>query len=75
MTRLYPRSAPCPCNSGLKYERCCGVVAPTRPRCLTARTQLARFTSSSKGMPKMSIVNLISSFATTPLYFSTSGVP
>jgi len=23
-----PRNAPCPCNSGLKYKRCCGVAAP-----------------------------------------------
>ena len=23
-----PRNAPCPCNSGLKYKRCCGTAAP-----------------------------------------------
>jgi len=23
-----PRTAPCPCGSGLKYKRCCGVGAP-----------------------------------------------
>jgi hypothetical protein len=23
-----PRNAPCPCHSGLKYKRCCGVAAP-----------------------------------------------
>jgi hypothetical protein len=23
-----PRNAPCPCNSGLKYKRCCGATAP-----------------------------------------------
>jgi hypothetical protein len=23
-----PRSAPCPCGSGLKYKRCCGQTAP-----------------------------------------------
>jgi len=23
-----PRNAPCPCNSGLKYKRCCGAAAP-----------------------------------------------
>jgi hypothetical protein len=23
-----PRNAPCPCNSGLKYKRCCGASAP-----------------------------------------------
>jgi hypothetical protein len=23
-----PRNSPCPCNSGLKYKRCCGVAAP-----------------------------------------------
>jgi hypothetical protein len=25
---LIPRNAPCPCHSGLKYKRCCGVTAP-----------------------------------------------
>jgi uncharacterized protein YecA (UPF0149 family) len=25
---LIPRSAPCPCKSGLKYKRCCGKNAP-----------------------------------------------
>ena len=24
----FPRSAPCPCGSGLKYKRCCGAGAP-----------------------------------------------
>lgn len=23
-----PRNAPCPCNSGLKFKRCCGKNAP-----------------------------------------------
>jgi hypothetical protein len=27
-TRAIPRSAPCPCNSGQKYKRCCGRNAP-----------------------------------------------
>ena len=27
-TRVIPRSAPCPCKSGLKYKRCCGRNAP-----------------------------------------------
>ena len=27
-TRTLPRSAPCPCNSGQKYKRCCGRNAP-----------------------------------------------
>jgi hypothetical protein len=27
-TAPIPRNAPCPCNSGLKYKRCCGVAAP-----------------------------------------------
>jgi uncharacterized protein YecA (UPF0149 family) len=26
--RVIPRSAPCPCKSGLKYKRCCGKSAP-----------------------------------------------
>jgi len=25
---LVPRNAPCPCQSGLKYKRCCGTAAP-----------------------------------------------
>jgi preprotein translocase subunit SecA len=25
---LTPRNAPCPCQSGLKYKRCCGAAAP-----------------------------------------------
>jgi transposase-like protein len=27
-----PRSAPCPCGSGLKYKRCCGQSAPPQLR-------------------------------------------
>jgi SEC-C motif len=27
-TPAIPRNAPCPCNSGLKYKRCCGTTAP-----------------------------------------------
>ena len=27
-----PRSAPCPCGSGLKYKRCCANLRPHSPR-------------------------------------------
>ena len=27
---IIPRSAPCPCGSGAKYKRCCGVTAPAK---------------------------------------------
>lgn len=48
---LLPRNGRCPCGSGAKYKRCCGVNAPPVDGAARSAQTQARFRADAPGGP------------------------